>query len=444
MTGSRFTLCAMILLAGCAAPQREVAPSAPTAPAPSTPPPSAPDPDLHRPPARRALDIAWAEVVLTDDASALALWARIAPTGADWDDKLPEIPAALARPLAFAVLRGGNFTCSPPATGDCAKPRYDVERPADDAGFTDPCLRRVLALWALSQLDDAELPAIRDAVLAIAAIPPPESELVAAAIHAVPELAFDTRLAVLAVAWRAGQHDLVDAVVGTLDEPHLVAAVRQHHIAGALAGLAAEAQRAVFLAAVTDEALDPRARITAIGELAALSPKLAADLASALVTATRSKDCSVAANAARVLAQHDDPRFVPRRPRTATVAAMMRAACVLASYEALQPSDEPSLLPGYLPARGLERTTITYDALSDDDPDRDGDIHTTHAAELIARDEAVLPELEDLVRAMQHCTGTICVSDEHEFRFVWKPVAGSLALTRIELADRPPCAPAKP
>ena len=444
MTGSRFTLCAMILLAGCAAPPPIAAPSAPPALPSSAPSPSVPDPDLHRAPPRRALDIDWAEVVLTDDASTLALWARIAPTGADWDDKLPEIPAAIARPLALAVLRGGNFTCSPPPSGDCAKPRYDIDRPADTAGFTDPCLRRVLALWALSQLDDTDLPAIRDALLAIAAIPPPESELVAAAIHAVPEAAFDLRLAILAVAWRAGQHDLVDAVVGTLDEPHLIAAIRQHHIAGALAGLAAEAQRAVFLAAVTDEALDARARTSAITELAALGPRLPADLRAALVTATRSKDCSVAATAARVLAQHDDPRFVPRRPRTGTVAAMMRAMCVLASYETLQPSDEPSLLPGYLPARGLERTTITFDALSEDDPDGDGDIHTTHTADLIARDEAVLPELEDLVRAMQHCTGTICVSDEHEFRFVWKPVAGALALTRIELADRPPCVPAKP
>ena len=300
----------------------------------------------------------------------------------------------------------------------------------------------MLALWAIAQLDAADLPAVHDALLAIAAIPPPESELVAAAIHELPEAAFDARLALLAVAWRAGQHDLVDAVVGTLDEAHLIAALRQHHIAGALEVLAVEGHRAVFLAAVADEALEPRARITAIGELTALDPKLAPDLAATLVTATKAKDCGVAASAARVLEQHGDPRFVPRRPRTGNVGALMRAICVLASYEALQQSDEPSLLPSYLPARGLERATITYDALSEDDPDGDGDIHTTHAAELVARAEAVLPELEDLVRAMQHCTGTICVSDDHEFRFVWKAIAGTLVLTRIELADRPPCPPA--
>jgi hypothetical protein len=445
MTDSRF-IAAMILLAGCAAPRRDVAPPAPSVAAQIAPPPVRPDPDLHRAPPPRVLDIDWAQVVLTDDASARALWARIAPTGADWHDKLQEIPAALAHPLALAVLRGGNFTCSPPVTGDCAKPRYDVDPPHDTAGFDDPCLRRLLALWAIEQLDDGEHVAVADALRAIAAIPPPESELVAAAIQAIPETAFDARLALLAVAWRAGQHDLVDAAVGSLDEAHLIAAVRQHHIAGALEVLSAEGHRAIYLAAITDEALAPRARTTAIGELAAVSPRLAPDVMTALVTATRARDCRVAASAARVLEQHGDLRFVPRRPRSGGVRAMMRGMCVLASYEGLQQSDEPSLLASYLPARGLERTTITYDALSEDDPDGDGDVHTTQAADLVPRSEAVLPEREDLERAMQHCTGTICVSDDHEFRFVWRTVAGALVLTRIELADRPPCptSPTKP
>src|SRR5437868_4508413 len=70
--------------------------------------PRAPDPDLHRPPPRKLLDIDWTKVALTDDAAALALWRRIAPTGADWDDRIEEVPAAAARPLAIALLHGGN------------------------------------------------------------------------------------------------------------------------------------------------------------------------------------------------------------------------------------------------------------------------------------------------------------------------------------------------
>lgn len=410
--------------------------------------PSPPDPDLHlnRPPPRRLLDIDWTKVSLANDSDATALWRRIAPTGSDWEDKLAEIPASLARPLAIAVLHGGNFTCAKPPTGDCAKPLYDVDPPVDTAGFDDPCLRRLLALWSLAQLEDDDpsaISAIDDALRGIAAIPPPESQLVASAIHAASEADQDARLAILAIAWRAGQHELVDAAVGTLDEAHLIAAATQHHITGALDVLSAEGHRAVYVAAITDESLATRARTTAIGDLVALDDKLPPDLTTALVSAVKSKDCAVAAAAARALDQHGDHRFVPRRPRTTNTGQLMRAMCVLASYEALQHSDEASLLSTYVPARGLERVTITYDALSDVDSDGDGDPHTTHTAELVARGDAVLPELEDLARAMQHCTGTICVSDDHEFRFVWRSLGSELLLSRIELADRPPCPTSK-
>jgi hypothetical protein len=414
------------------------------APAPKPDEPRPPDPDLNRPPRRRLLDLDWSKIGLTigaaDDAAALAVWQRIAPTGADWDDKLQEVPAAAARPLAIAVLRGGRFLCTPQPTGDCARPVYDVSPPGEAAGFDDPCLRRLLALWAIEQLEADDLPAVQGALLGIAALPPPESQLVSSAIRAVPEDDQDARLAILAAAWQAGQRDLAGGALGGLDEAHLTTAVRVHHIDAALEILSAEGHRAVYLAAVADEALGGRARSQAISELAALAAdKLPADATAALTAAARSRDCGVAAAAARALDQHGDRRFVPRRPRTASQPALMRAMCVLASYEALLRNDEPSLVPGYVPARGLERVAITYDALSEDDPDGDGDPHTAHVAELVPRAEAVLPELEDLVRAMRHCTGAICVSDDHEFRFVWRAIAGETVLARIELADRPPC-----
>jgi hypothetical protein len=438
---SRFIAFAIVWIVGCGGAQRERA----ITPEPSRPaearsaPPRAPDPDLHRPPPRRLLDIDWEKIALTDDAAAIALWRRIAPTGADWEDKVQEIPAAAARPLAIAVLHGGNFTCARPPTGACPAPIYDVDPPADTAGLDEPCLRRLLALWAIDKLDDRDLSAIRPALHAIAAIPPPESQLVAAALHAIPEDDHDARLAILAIAWRAGQRDLVDAAVGALDEAHLITAVRQHHIAGALDVLSAEGHRAVYLAAINDDALPPRARTMAIGELVAGVDALAPDLLSALASAAKAKDCSVAAAAAHALDRRGDRRFAPRRPRTASIAQLMRAMCVLASFEVLQPSDAASLLPTYVPPRGLERVTISYDALSDVDSDGDGDPHTTQSAELVPRDDAVLPQVEDLARAMQHCTGAICVSDDHEYRLVWRPFGGELMLSRIEIADRPPC-----
>jgi hypothetical protein len=403
------------------------------------------DPDLHRPPPRRLLDLDWTKITLTDDAAALALWRRIAPTGADWDDKLQEIPATLARPLAIALLRGGNLACTRPPAGPCARPVHEVERPSETADFDDPCLRRMLALWSLDRIDESDLPAVRPALLAIARIPPPESQLLDAAIQALPPDDHDTRLELLAIAARAGQHELVDAAVHKLDQAHLITAARVHHIAGAFDALAAADHRDVFLAAINDEALAARTRTGAITELVEVDGALARDLGAALLAAVRSKDCTVAATAARVLEQHGNRRFVPSRPRTRDVNQLMRAICVLASYETLQRSDEDSLLASYLPARGLQRVTISYDPLSEVDSDGDGDPHTTQTAELLPPGDAVLPQIEDLIRAMRHCTGAICVSDDYEYRFVWtRSARQDMTLSRIEIADRPPCTPAKP
>ncbi|MBA3819210.1 MAG: hypothetical protein H0X17_09990 [Deltaproteobacteria bacterium] len=406
--------------------------------APPAAPVAQPDPDLHRPPPTRVLSIDWAQVNLTTEADALALWQRIAPTGFDWQDKLMELPPPVERPLAIALLRGGAFTCMTPAPRrDCAPALFDVVEPTHAAGFTDPCLRRLLALWAIEQLEPEDLAGVRDALRAIAAIPPPESELVAAALDVLPEADHAGRLELLAIAWRAGQRDVVHAAVGKLDEAHLIEAASQHHIDGALEVLSADGHRAIYLGAVTDEALATRSRTQAMFDLIAVDDKLPPELKRALVIAATSKDCSVAAAAARILAKRGDRRFVPKRARTP--APMMRSLCVLASYEQQQQADEASLLPGFVRTQGLERVTITYDALGETDPDGDGDPHTARAIDLLTRDAVVLPELDELVRAMTRCAGTTCRTDGYEFRFGLERSRGELRLARIEVIERPPC-----
>jgi hypothetical protein len=118
---------------------------------------------------------------------------------------------------------------------------------------------------------------------------------------------------------------------------------------------------------------------------------------------------------------------------------MMRALCVLASYEPLQHPDEPSLLAGYASPKGLERVLIEYDALSDVDTDGDGDPHTRRSIDLIPRAELAVPEAEDLARAMRRCAGTVCRSADREFRFSFRPINGALWLSRLEIIERPPC-----
>ena len=88
-----------------------------------------------------------------------------------------------------------------------------------------------------------------------------------------------------------------------------------------------------------------------------------------------------------------------------------------------------------MPKHGLERVTITYDPLGDTDDDGDGSVHTARDVQLVTKDQLVLPELDDMVKAFASCSGTTCKTEDREFRFAFK---GGL-LVRIELVERPPC-----
>ena len=435
---------AVLLLVGCGGPKP------PPAAAPAKPPALVKiqdAKDLERPETPKLLAIDWSTVKLATSVDAHALWERIAPTGLDWEDKLAELPEEVERPLAVALLERGAFQCMPsPSTQDCAAQPFDVKDPAQTAGLTDPCLRRLLAIWALDKLDAQDLPKLRDQLRAIAALPPPESELIATVLAQVPEDDHALRLDLLARAHGAGQHEVVDSAVGRLDEAHLIAAVTKHHIDGALEILSAEGHRTAYLAAVIDEQLGGRARTRAMFDLVATpmagsqaDDKLAPDVKKALVKAATAKDCTVAATAARILQQFGDKRFVPVRPRASTPEKLMRSLCVLASYEQQQSADEASLLPGYVRKHGLERINITYDPLGETDDDGDGNPHTKSEATLVTKDQLVLPEIDDMVKAFKRCTGTICKSDDRAFRFTFKAVGGQLLLARLEMADRPPC-----
>jgi hypothetical protein len=395
---------------------------------------------------KKLLSIDWTTIVLASEADALAVWKQIAPTGEDFEAKLEEIPndSPIASQLALALLRGGNFTCAPPQPKrDCpSRVASEVEPPLPQASLDDPCLRRMVALWALEALDDADLPAAFDALRTIAAIPPPESQLVAAALDAYPASDQDRRLELRAIALAAGHRELVNGKLSDLDDAHLVAAVQKHHIDGALEALSAVTHRSVFVSAITDDKLAPAARAAAMIELAStLETKMyPRDVQSALVSATKASDCQVAATARRMLAMRGELKYGPSRPHARTAPPMMRAMCVLASYELLLREDEPSYLLQYVPPKGVELVRISYDPYSDRDTDGDGDPHTERSLIQVPRNEMVLPEIEDMVKAFGNCDGTVCKSGDREFRFGFKPGAGGeLMLFRLEVVERPPC-----
>src|SRR5690606_4123592 len=128
--------------------------------------------------------------------------------------------------------------------------------------------------------------------------------------------------------------------------------------------------------------LHPHARVQAISELvdAANGDKLRQPVLAAITRATRSPSCQVAAAAAQYLVRSGQRKFAPARPRNTSPASLMRGLCVLASYELEMRADEPSFLLGYVPKRGLEVVTITYDEYGDVDTDGDGDPRTETTA----------------------------------------------------------------
>ena len=392
------------------------------------------DPDLNHH-TRTVLTIDWSTVKLATESDALALWTTIAPTGEDWRERVDEVPSTFTKPLALALLHQGNVQCPTEAPHACTKqPALTVFNP--DATLADPCLRRELAMWSFDQLDRADLPALRDALKQLVALPPPESQLVADALQFAESGDQDLRLELLGIAWKAGQRELVNGQFGGFDEAHLLQAATVLHIDGAFDGLSAQNQRAVFLKALGDEQLLSVTRAHLMSELLGDQDVMAPDLKAALIAvATKATDCQAAAAAAAELVAHDAPQFAPGRPRSAKPEAFVHGLCVIAAYESHLRADQTSPFSSLLPARGLELTRVTYDAYSDVDTDGDGDVHTEHIHDLVPRANASVPEAGDLQLALQHCTKLTCSSEDHDFKLT---VANGV-LTKLEIVDRPPC-----
>jgi len=394
------------------------------------------DPDLNHT-YKKLLSIDWASAKIETPAEIAELWTQIAPTGDEWSLQLDEVPdGPIANALAIELLLEGNLSCQAPPVS-CTSPMPDLPPLDPTATIKDPCLRRLLALWSLQQLGQVasdRLAIIAPALRQIVALPPPESELVVAALIAASRNpGFEAEL--LERAWKAGQRPIVNALVGGLEQPQLIDLATRLHVDGALDGLTAKTNRDVFMKAIADEQLQPATREQAMAELGGDDDTLAPDLLSAIISLTKSPSCDVAAAAARVLEKHGNSAYVPKKPRSTKPAAILRGLCVLAAYERDAPANESSLLPGYLPKKGLELLRVGYDALSDTDPDGDGDVHTAHTSDLIDRASASLPDIASFARALQHCTKTPCTTDELEFDLTIKEGL----LTRIEIIERPPC-----
>lgn len=388
----------------------------------------------------RLLYIDWASLRFDDDADAIKVWRQIAPTGADWERKLEEVPGDLriARALAVAMIRSGGFACAPVAVKTCKGTATGIPPPTRNSTLADACLRRRLAVWSFDRLEADDIPKLRAALRSIAKLPPPESELVELALRALPESDSAGRYELIQLAWKAGHRDLLNGMLSGLPDRYLVDAVQRLHIDGALDMLSPETHRSVFMRAIRDEKLKSAARVFAVDQLAESSSDLAPDLRSLLISATKHRDCSLAAAAARALESYGDRSFVPLPPTTTRKDVMMRFLCVLANYQAMQSASDPSLLSMYVPSRGLEIARVATNR--DSGPStRGADSRAERSIELIPRSFAKLPDIAELRQAFDSCTGGTCTTADRTFRFMFRTQNRALALWRIEVIDRLPC-----
>ena len=414
---------------------------------------------------RPAID--WSKVHITSDQDALAVWRRIAPTGADWPERVSELPDddEIIRPLAYAVIRGGNVTCAPQKATGCNAP---LERSVADGGnFDDPCVRRELAKWSLAQLDSDNVNELRDGLVTLVS-QPHDDELAGAVLEHLELLPPDVvtprtahgpfiaahktsttarpgvREELVIAAYRAGNYEAVDGNLGALTDAELETLAIEHHIDGAVRQLDAEQSRNAYLEAIASSDFRAETRIRALHDLLELrDPRSASnEFRSVVQTAAIDANCVVAGAAVRALETLGVTTARLHRPTSTDVAASWRTLCMIAS----DPGDasgnhaNPKILVG---PNGL--TTINHVYPETGATDDDTTPPLVNEKSTMARvDITDLPFAEEFAKVWSTCGGPTCpLADGGTISAHFTAAnGGGLYLDSVEHSDGAPNDPA--
>jgi hypothetical protein len=238
-------------------------------------------------------------------------------TGQVWqlDDILGKLDEAGLRRAVVDALRDPQLgTCKLPAT-ECAPEPGDVALPGEptvepETPLTAPCAKRLIPLRAVHLLTRDDVLAVGDDRLA--AIARADPLLAQPLIGRIDQVARDHVLPLLIAAHDAGVPAMMLSV-DSLDDAGLATAAA-HHLYG-MDG--SRYSRATQLATLADASAPASARGQA---MAALVPegghgKLPGDVHAAVLAAAEAPECSLAAQAAYVLADHGDASRTIKRPR---------------------------------------------------------------------------------------------------------------------------------
>lgn len=330
-------------LAACGTPAARRDPALAVIAASAATPVLVPTNQAHDDPPKKYVNIDWAKVVIQSDQDAMAIWQRINPTTEDLAMKLGEIPQnfAVTKPLARAMLRSGNFICPSRNIGTACSPVMELIDTPADATLAEPCLRRELALWSIDQLDDDDAVSVAPALVAIAGLPLPETELPNAAFELLP-LGPDGDALLYDMAIAAHRVHRTVPLSGENTPAVLARLLNEHHLEETLGHLTVDEARREILAAIGDTQLSMTARREALLDVVEFSDgAIDADIRTTLQRTARDGACELAGLASRALGV----ALVPSA--SSKPLAQLRALCLAVHAEVP--------LSGFIDRRGLTR-----------------------------------------------------------------------------------------
>jgi hypothetical protein len=365
------------------------------------------------------------------------LIAALGPTGATWEETLARVPAHRARAVAVAFLRQGDFACRAIVTEEvgCAMTEETFAPIAPDATLDDGCLRRLVAGWALAQLEATDVPAVADALAAIVALPHPEQALADAVVALVPPHDDRLRLRLVEAALAADRDDVADQLLPGLTPGGAAHALVELRREAALLLVGEHAAGAI--AAALDNGLSHVAALDALDQLS-VAHLADGDVLAAVIRQTTSDDCAVAARAAGLLDAAGDDQYLPSHAAPTDAAAATRALCVAGHVSA---EEAREVLRTLVSADGLDlvdvdRTYMEGPELPDPDLDGDHDPYTRTTRRHVPATAVAGDELLDWLPTS--CEGGACYGPTGSVTLVFGSGAGrgfSVDEIRIERAD---------
>ncbi len=356
-------------------------------------------------------------------------WSGLAINGENWRDKLAEIPPGERSSMAIELLEQGRFRCDPVQGEECLQ-HQTLRVPDAASDINDPCLRRELALWAVSQLSDEQIYAHFDLMTALVWVPPPEQALASAVLDR-----FRTGFEAASLRWEAEaaghEHLPPFDFAGALDHEEMVKAATELHLDGAVLALDPVEDMDVYVEALGDPELLPETQLAMMDRLVAhldrMDDEARLKASDGLYSLRYSHDCTLATaaitTAARFTSGHT---MLPRGPFT-DQESLISATCATLAM-GVRGQDWKQLITKH----GLEVTSEREDpfrvdalwtkypfAFDEDldgapdvpeaDPDGDGNVaNTVESSTKPWSKRFTLPYADELKLALPHCEGNIC------------------------------------